>query len=651
MKELYLLTARQGFGLGDIVLVTALARDLSTIYPGRFDLEVNTNFRPVWDNNPYVRRTGTNPLVPANRRIVRISYIDAIRRSQQGEQRHFINAFHDNFQHQTGIKVWPTQPHGELYLTEEEKRPLVSGRYWVILAGGKNDMTVKHWTQEKYQSVVDQLAERNIFCVQAGAAEPRHLHKPLQNCINLVGRTSDMRNFFSLIYNAEGVICGITSGMHIAACFDKPAVIIAGGREEPWFSGYANAYPQAFGAHCEPVKVEQQFLHTLGLLKCCETRGCWKKRTVPLEPKDYTPNGRRFICVDQIGDQPTCLNLIQPQHVIEAVESYYKVLPPPEPQRPALTSRVAATPPSIGVVPSSPTTTTTGELIRHEAHPLRGPAKLVRHAIFDNPIIGGKFTLFILTYGDHTDILKKCLESITNTVPLARLDIRVACNAVSDSTLQYLSNQPVSVVYNYETNRYKYPVMREIFRDPDMPIRTNYTIWFDDDSYVQDKDWLAQLGQSIIANHPHGGRMYGAVHRHPLSLFLKGGHEPRQWFWDSPVYKTRNFMVSKGSQRSAPNGTWIEFVVGSFWAIHTPLIEELDIPDIRLKHNGGDIAIGAAIQLAGKNYKHVNFTPKKGRIICSGAARRGYSEYMPWADEESVKEWEIKEAERRRANK
>lgn len=620
MRRQFLLLARRGFGLGDAVLVTGLARDLKTLH-GDLDVAVDTNFRPVWDNNPHVNVLSARQERKSTRTIIAVNYAQAIRESRRGSQRHFLTGLHDDFTRQTGIPVWPTRPSGDLHLTEAERAPRVRGRYWVVLAGGKDDMTVKLWSAIAYQETVNRLREYGIHCVQAGARERRHRHEPLTNCLDLVGRTANLRELFSLIYNADGVICGITSAMHIAACFDKPCVVVAGGREEPSFVAYSNAYKDAFGPRCAPVKVEHRFLHTVGVLSCCAESGCWKKRVVPLDFRDSTPRGRARLCLDVVEPAsqalPRCLHLITPDHVVRAVLSYYEegMIPPIQPGEPApTTSLQVATLPSQTVVASPP-----GPVLRSPVH----------HPVFDHPTIGGKFTVFVLCYGDHEELARRCVDSILHTVPIDRLDLRVVCNAVSPGTLRYLEDQPLGQLYVYPENRYKYPAMRDVFRDARAPITTNYLVWFDDDSYVADSKWLEKLGQAIIDNHGQGCRFYGWKHFHDLRLYLRGGHEPRQWFWNAPWCKSRNLRV-RNQQRYAPNGTCIDFVVGSFWALHTPVVTAADVPDERLVHNGGDICIGEQVRQAG--FKICNFNQGKKIVLCSMAPRRGYSESFPWAN-------------------
>lgn len=624
----YLLVARRGFGLGDAVLVTALARDIKRLHPD-CDLAVDTNFRPVWDNNPHVVVQSARRPTPG-RTPVRVDYSAAIRASRRGSQEHFLKGFHDNFTHQTGLPVWPTRPSGDLHLTAREREPPLTGRYWVILAGGKSDMTVKIWNRRYYQAAVDALRDLGVHCVQAGARERSHLHEPLAGCLDLVGRTPSLRDLFSLVAGADGVVCGITSGMHLAACFDKPCVVIAGGREEPSFVAYSNAYAQAFGPRCPPVAVEHKFLHTVGLLPCCAEVGCWKKRVVPLDFRDGTPKGRSRLCLDVVdtGQQalPRCLQLIEPAHVVAAVTAYYEegVIPPIQPSAaPPVPLRAApaqpAAPPALQQ-PAAPATL-------HRAAPeLHSP---VNHPVFDHPTIGGKFTVFVLCYGDHEALARRCVDSILHSVPIDRVDLRVACNAVSPGTLRYLENQPLSQLYVFAENRFKYPVMREVFRDERAPIKTNYLVWFDDDSYVADPKWLEKLGQAVVDNHPHGSRLFGWKHFHDLRLYLRGKHEPRDWFKAAPWHRGRMLRV-RNTQRRAPNGTCIDFVVGSFWALATALVAEADIPDGRLVHNGGDCCIGEQVNQAG--YLIHNFNQGKKIVLCSMAPRRGYEEKFPWSN-------------------
>jgi ADP-heptose:LPS heptosyltransferase len=133
--------------------------------------------------------------------------------------------------------------------------------------------------------------------------------------IDLVGKT-DMRQLVRLMYHADGVVCGVTMLMHLAAAVptkpgrprSRPCVVIAGGREPAQWE----AYPH------------HSFLHRHSSLPCCDAGGCWKSRIEPLgdgEKHDeslceypvVTPSGKKL---------PKCLDLITAQDVIRAIELY-----------------------------------------------------------------------------------------------------------------------------------------------------------------------------------------------------------------------------------------------------------------------------------------------------------------------------------------
>ncbi len=298
--------------------------------------------------------------------------------------------------------------------------------------------------------------------------------------------------------------------------------------------------------------------------------------------------------------------------------------------------RAASPPPGLLPVPPLPPLLFTVQPSAPERQPLAAapPPELVTlpgapgASQMDHPHVGGKFTCFVLCYGDHYDLAKRCLDSILKTAPAGRLDLRVAANACSERTLAYLRDLPLTRLYVNAENRKKYPVMREMFRDPVCPITTNYLMWFDDDSYVTNPAWLEWLAGSIVANHDHGGRHYGWLHIHDLKLFVKNGHDPRKWFEQSASYRGRPFRV-RGTKQEAPNGTVVEFVPGSFWALHTRTMLEADIPEPRLVHNGGDITMGWQVTQAG--YKTIGFNRDRQFVYSSGSPRRGYSEQFPWA--------------------
>ncbi len=604
------------------MMLTALVRDLALRYAGKVQLAVDTYHNELFQGNPHLT------LLDRKQRGVEthvLEYRNAIQQAGHGAQHHFLWGFYKDFTASVGLAVTPTLPKPDLHLSDVERteRP-VPGRYWVMMAGGKKDVPIKHWSFERYQLVADALRSQGLVVVQAGAAEEKHVNASLTGVVNLVGQTN-LRRFLQLIYHAEGVIGPVTAAMHAAAAFDKPCVVIAGGREESWWEWYG--YPESnFGPDAAPVKVPHRFFHTIGSLDCGLgniAKGCWKKQVVKLTPRakrlctkpEYTPGGQPIA---------HCMNRTTEHHVVDAVMSYYldHTLPP-------ITARFEKddVPLDVGASQQSmeaATGTITRPMLEFasvipqlQALPGGSTAEVPE---LDHPLLGGRITFCTLLYGEHYDLHVRCLESLQRTVPTHRLaDVRIGLNAVGDKTRRYLNqyimHQLPVTLFDHKQNDLKYPVMREMFHAA--PITTPYTVWWDDDTYAADNRWLTELAKCIIDKHPSGHRLFGINFRHKLRSPTEAA-----WFKAADWYKKRPFQTRQRTE--APNGDSLYFVSGGFFAIHTPVIYAANIPDVRLAHNGGDITIGEQVHQAGG--KIAEFNTGKKFVFSSGAPPRGASQ-------------------------
>lgn len=663
------LIIRHKWALGDTVLLTALVRDIHKAHPGKYDIRVDTHFTNVWWNNPYVTKF-TEKTIPSPTKV-EVSWADAIRWNgyarygDSREKKHILAWYHYDFEKKTGIKVPVTEPKPDLHLSANEKEEIISGRYWVVVSGGKLDLTTKHWQAERMQEVVNKLGYLGINCVQVGAVHTNHIHPPLSGVTNMIGKTENARDLFNVIMHSEGVICGVTAAMHIAAAFDKPCVVYAGGREEPWFEAYVDDY-KAFGKNARPIQVPHKFLHTIGLLDCCDVQGCWKKRVVPLDPSDLSRNVGT-LCRKPIKEEGShaiahCQYLITSDHVVEAVMDYYEkgILPPIDLDKvksfliPELKPKEIKIPNvslievekgeavktsleydnrNVSVI-REPSVPAVPQKIYQTKHPLPITEKMTgrvsrKLGCMDNSIIGGKITVCVLCYGPHTDLAKKCLSSLISSLPPERMDLRVAVNKAEPATVDYLETLPITKKYIHSENKYKYPVMRKMFWDEDTPITTKYVLWLDDDTWIVKPTWINELCTEITNFHPYGYRMFGNLMYHDLAIY-KDGLNPTKWFKAADWYRGRNFR-SRGGSAETPNGSVIDFAVGWCWAIALEAIKQANIPDIRLNHNGGDITIGEQIHQAGFHIRQWN--KGKSLVACPSKAeggRRGYSERFPW---------------------
>jgi len=306
-KHKIILVNRQA--IGDVVVLTGLVRDLDICYPGKFAVRVSTSHQgAVWANNPHLASVKDCPAPPTSR-VIKMHYGDQMRMAANGVRMHFLEGFLHYFNTTVGgqydAQVKLTKPKPDLHLTAEELSTKIvnPGKpYWVMMAGGKSDMTTKWHCKNSYQRVVDDLAKVGIPVVQCGGRS--HYHPMLKNVTSLVGKTGS-REFLRVIAQSAGVICPITAAMHIAAAFDKPAVVIAGSREVPWWEAYPN----------------HTWLGTIGKIHCgmkachaCTTSQISKHRC-----KDFIRPGEEGVAIPVAR----CMHLITSEMIVEAVRSYY----------------------------------------------------------------------------------------------------------------------------------------------------------------------------------------------------------------------------------------------------------------------------------------------------------------------------------------
>ncbi len=667
---------------GDLVCLTALVRDLHLTYPGQFETDFNTTVGPVWANNPYITRLWNhnqkNPVITSpGSQMITCQYGKGIR-EQNNETIHFAAYFHRDFQKQTGIEVPMLHPHGDLHMSQAEiNTPPVEGRYWLIMTGGKSDFTIKVWHSNYFQEVSDRIGEMGLGVVQSGATHGGHWHPRLQgdHVIDLVGWGS-FREWMQQIYHAEGIICGVTGAMHIAAALQKPCVVIAGGREAWWWEAYVNEN-RGFGPIASgKVPVPHRFLHTIGLLDCCRHHGCWKNKVVPLGKE-------RLLCKLPVmtPEMPIakCMQLITPDHVMEAVMSYYTDGSLPPVKLDASTQTPAAPPafeqpePEPQIVKGATCSTGTcgtritsanrqraktgatltipkgmpikinprarinmrdehGKLLNQQAVAKPGtPADFGDERVLDHPAVGGKLTAFILFYGpeEHYELHRRCLQSFLATTPTpARIDLRVGSNALNPKSLalieEYVAQGFITKHYRHDENIYKYPLMREMFYDPDHPITTKWVLWFDDDTICDvEASWLNILAVHISQHHKgNEAHMIGAKYVWSANQKQKAVLEARPW------HRGRPWRAQNGKPN--PNGNKIVFAAGGFWAITHEAMVAADIPDLGtgLTHNGGDWQIGEQLWQAGYGLKQ--FNGKKQFVRTSSVDRRGPT--MPLID-------------------
>jgi hypothetical protein len=165
-----------------------------------------------------------------------------------------------------------------LHLTQREiEKGRIHDRQIIIQttgAGALLPMRNKEWFQDRFQVVVDAL-KQNFQIIQVGnQSDP-----VLQNVTDLRGKTT-FRQAAALLANSTVFVGLVGFLMHLARAVDCRSVIIYGGREKPWQSGYSCNINLTGDTPCAP---------------------CWRWNTC-----DYDHE---------------CMRLISPDQVIEAVFS------------------------------------------------------------------------------------------------------------------------------------------------------------------------------------------------------------------------------------------------------------------------------------------------------------------------------------------
>lgn len=245
------------------------------------------------------------------------------------------------------------------------------------------------------------------------------------------------------------------------------------------------------------------------------------------------------------------------------------------------------------------------------------------------------FTVCILIYGNHTAYAKRCLQSILDTVSKKYVaEIRIGLNEISYSTRNVvrdfasLSPVPVHIFeHKYGKNAMKYPMMRKMFYLADhatCPIKTDYVMWFDDDSYIRTKpmfDFWKECATEIERYKPE----------------VMGSRYCPTYSWTLQEMET---IKSKQWYTGVNLETLVTFATGGWWVASMEFLRRVDYPVLELKHNGGDVLLGEILRQQGKQvhpYKlgvaiNADETGRESR-----AKRRGVTTERPYEKQTSLK--------------
>jgi ADP-heptose:LPS heptosyltransferase len=280
---------------GDILVMTTLVRQIKNLLNNDVLINCNTPVcQEIWNNNPHI---DTSILQQEADRFIKIDYKSVIDNPQW--QLHHSYGFKIDFERQTGIILpeWDCRPvielsEFELELAKDFKEKF-GGNFCIISTDTKKSCKVKTWPGQYWNEVIE--SKDDILFVQVGEdSNNKAKLKKHKNLIDMTGQTG-IRDLFALIYASKGVISYNSFCMHIAAAFNKKAVIIAGGREPIWYQQYSN----------------QHIFNTSSMVECGNSgAGCLK--TTEAQCGNNSTHSHQFL--------PYCQVIIKPENIIEMLE-------------------------------------------------------------------------------------------------------------------------------------------------------------------------------------------------------------------------------------------------------------------------------------------------------------------------------------------
>jgi len=124
-----------------------------------------------------------------------------------------------------------------LYLSDEERAAgRLAAKQIALHSSGMTAFTAmknKEWFPDRLQAVVQALRSEYTLIQLGSPKDP-----PLDGCLDLRGKTS-LRESAAIIANSAVFLGQVGFLMHLTRAVERPAVIIYGGRELPWQSGYS----------------------------------------------------------------------------------------------------------------------------------------------------------------------------------------------------------------------------------------------------------------------------------------------------------------------------------------------------------------------------------------------------------------------------
>lgn len=297
--------------ISSCVMLSGAIRDLHTCHPYSFqtDVRVATICNSIFDHNPFITKIKgeDGQLIHLHGHFINYAPYGAY---------HFSEAAALELEEALNIRIVYKKGYGDIYIGQEDEELFEKDstkpatEYWVVNPVCESFFATKKWPTYRYEQVVDHFRGKILFA-QIG---PLNENPLIPGVVDYRGKT--LRETIRLIWGSCGVLTCVTYPMCIAAAIKPkkafkggvlPCVVIAGAREPNTWSAFLG----------------QQFLHNCGMMKCADSKGCWKGSLSEDDPRILLNKG---VCVDVIrykGESfAKCLSSISVREVVAAIDKY-----------------------------------------------------------------------------------------------------------------------------------------------------------------------------------------------------------------------------------------------------------------------------------------------------------------------------------------
>jgi len=229
-------------------MLTVAARELTRRYIGQYQVSIYSQYPELVAQAEGVKHAGT--LAGSPRGIVVELPAEHVAGCHQ------LVGVLDELDSRLGtdLRLYDFKPSLSLPTDMVMRTPQARGRldgrpYWVFATGGGYDRTVSWVSREWWQRVINKLSDYADFplLVHIGSRHDVYSVLKLQGCVEVSWRT-DLLKLLWVIYHSRGVITTGTFLSHLAAAFNKPCVVLAGGHRSRWDDGYTRDVIERYGA-------------------------------------------------------------------------------------------------------------------------------------------------------------------------------------------------------------------------------------------------------------------------------------------------------------------------------------------------------------------------------------------------------------------